>query len=70
MTRYTVFPSYIASCIKRNIKNIDGEQIIREVGVVETIGDCRYAIPVTDFNGKTYRITVEVIDDVGAQVAA
>lgn len=67
--RYTVYPSYIASCIKRNIKNIDGEAIIREVGIVETVGDCKYAIPVTDFNGKKYKITIEVIDDVGVRAA-
>jgi hypothetical protein len=56
-----VFPGYLASKIKRSMKAADSEDIIAEIGDIETIGDCKYAIPVTDFNGTRYRITVQVM---------
>lgn len=62
-----VYPSYIGFRIKAALKSLadngdpklDGP-IVSAVGDMETIGDCRYAIPVTDHNGTKYRITVEV----------
>lgn len=62
-----VYPSYIGFRIKAALKaladngdpKLDGP-IVSDVGDMETIGDCRYAIPVTDHNGTKYRITVEV----------
>jgi hypothetical protein len=57
-----VYPGYIAFKIKRALLPLIGnpDGIIASVGEIETIGDCRYAIPVTDFEGQTYRIMVEV----------
>ena len=57
--KYTVYPSYIASRIKRAIKVFDSEEIIADIGEMQSLGNSVYAIPVTDFNGKKYRITVE-----------
>lgn len=34
---------------------------VDSVGDIETIGDCRYAISVTDDEGSRYRVTVEVL---------
>lgn len=62
-----VYPGYIAFRVKDALKAIadNGDPkldlpIITAVGDMETIGDCRYAIPVTDHNGTKYRVTVEV----------
>jgi hypothetical protein len=60
-----VYPMYLASRIKRGLlaaQQADDERIIEAVGEIETIGDCRYAIPVTDCEGNSYRITVQVIE--------
>lgn len=59
-----VFPLYLASRAKSGLleaARVDPEQIIAEVGDIKTIGDCKYAIPVTDVHGQKYRITVEVL---------
>lgn len=57
-----VYPGYIAVQVKKALKAgaADPEQILRSIGDLETVGDCRYALTVTDFNGQTYRITIEV----------
>lgn len=62
-----VYPAYIGFQIKAALKSLaekgdpklDGP-IIASVGELETIGDCRYAVEVKDFNGTSYRVTVEV----------
>lgn len=56
-----VYPGYIATRIKKALKAADSENIVADVGEMQTIGDCKYAIPVTDFNGTKYRVTVEVM---------
>ncbi|MDE2096542.1 MAG: hypothetical protein KGL39_04790 [Patescibacteria group bacterium] len=60
--RHLVYPSYLMSRIKRalGVAENDPEQIIKSIGAIETIGDCRYAMTVTDFNGTEYEITVGV----------
>jgi hypothetical protein len=58
-----VYPGYIASGIRKALKAggaLDPECLLTSVGELETIGDCRYAIPLTDFNGTKYRVIVEV----------
>lgn len=55
-----VYPLYIASRIKKVLLAADSENLLREMGEIQTIGDCVHAITVTDFNGTKYRITVEV----------
>lgn len=58
-----VYPFYLASRAKRGLLTAaegDSEKIIASVGDIKTIGDCRYAIPVTDVHGQGYRIIVEV----------
>jgi hypothetical protein len=55
-----VYPGYIGTRIKAGLRAADTEQIVSDIGPMETIGDCRYAIIVTDFNGTQYRVTVEV----------
>lgn len=57
-----VYPSYLASLIKRSVLGADTEATFRSIGAIETIGDCRYAMIVTDFNGTEYRVTEEVLD--------
>jgi hypothetical protein len=56
---------YIASRIKRALLQADPSlrdgQIITSVGAIETIGDCRYAIAVTDYLGNTHNVAVEVV---------
>lgn len=59
--RLHVYPGYLAFRIKRALKVDDGESIVATVGDIETVGDCRYVVPVTDHNGMAYRITVEVM---------
>lgn len=56
-----VYPFYIASRIKQALFCPDPERIIVAVGKIETIGDCRHALEVKDFEGTSYRITVEVL---------
>lgn len=59
-----VYPGYLASRVKRGLlsaQTADPERIIATVGDIETVGDCRYAIVVTDDEGNRYRITVEVL---------
>lgn len=63
-----VYPGYIAQQIKKALRAGDPERVIHDVSDVETIGDCRYAIKVYDFNGSTYRVTVEVLDDKPASI--
>lgn len=56
-----VYPGYLALRIKKALRLPDPENIYTpEIGDIETIGDCRYAMTVTDVNGTEYRITVEV----------
>lgn len=59
-SRVEVYPGYIGMRIKKALVAADSEQIIKGIGDMETIGDCRYQIPVTDFNGTRYKITIEV----------
>lgn len=59
-SRPSVYPGYIGTRVKKALKAADTEEIITEIGDMETIGDCKYAITVTDFNGSKYKITVEV----------
>lgn len=66
-TRPVVYPGYLASRIKSALKGIDptlhaDQQIVASLGAIETLGSCRYAIPVIDCHGTEYRITVEVIE--------
>lgn len=57
-----IYPGYIGSYIKRLLlANPDPEDVIRDVGAMDTIGDCKYAITIKDFNGAEYRITIESI---------
>lgn len=61
-----VYPMYLASRIKSALKQADrelapGQNIIESVADIETLGDCRYAMTVTDHNGTKYRVTVEVV---------
>lgn len=57
-----VYPLYLASRAKAGLLKAfaDQENIIASVGDIETIGDCKYRIGVTDHNGTKYKITVEV----------
>lgn len=57
-----VYPGYIAFQIKKALCDgtVDPEKLLRSVGTMETLGSCRYAVTVKDFNGTDYRITVEV----------
>jgi hypothetical protein len=56
-----VYSGYLGMGVKRALKAADTESIIADIGEMQTIGDCKYAIPVTDFNGTRYRVTVEVL---------
>lgn len=56
-----VYPSYLASVIKKSLLGGDTEATFRAIGPIETVGDCRYAMTVTDLNGSEYRVTVEVL---------
>jgi hypothetical protein len=60
-----VYPGYIATQVKKGLAaaSLHRDAIVAEVGRTETIGDCRYAMTVTDFNGQQYRVTVEVLAD-------
>lgn len=60
-----VYPMYLGFQIQQALRACDtdlsaNDRIIASVGEVQGVGDCRYAIPVTDHNGTRYRITVEV----------
>lgn len=60
-----VYPGYIAMRIKKAMRDIlpspDRDFPGASVGDIQTIGDCRYSIPVEDLNGNKYRVTVEVV---------
>lgn len=59
-----VYPLYLVSRAKRGFgqaMNADPERIIRSIGDTESLGNSRYAIPITDRNGTKYRVTVEVV---------
>lgn len=55
-----VYPAYLASRIKRALTEADPEGVIAGVGDIESLGNSRYAVPVTDADGTSYRVTVEV----------
>lgn len=60
-----VYPMYLGFQIQQALRACDADlpaddRIIASVGELHGIGDCCYAIPVTDHNGTRYRITVEV----------
>ena len=63
-----VFPMKIASLIRDALRNTANKLAAPHFDYpgaeaahqIETIGDCRYAISVTDANGTRYRVTVEV----------
>lgn len=64
-----VFPGYIAMRIKNAIRKPENGLIGpnldfpgAEIGDVETIGDCRYAMSIVVKNGTRCRIIVEVED--------
>lgn len=56
-----VYPSYLIAMVKRCIIASDQEQVIQSIGPIDRIGDGRYAMTATDFNGAEYRISVEPI---------
>lgn len=60
-----VYPLYLASRAKRGLlaAKADPEGIISEVGSIESLGNSRYAIQVSDLNGATYRVTIEHVSD-------
>lgn len=58
--RTLIYPGYIAKRIKDALCGHDPERIVMAVGPIETVGDCKYAIRASDFNGSVYKITVEV----------
>jgi hypothetical protein len=62
VARPKVYPLYVTGRIQAALRQPDPEGIVADVGPVETLGDCRYAIPITDMNGTRYRITVQVDD--------
>jgi hypothetical protein len=57
-----VYPLFHASVIRgalsAAIPSADG--MIVDVGDVQKVGDCRYAITTKDHAGQTYRITIQV----------
>lgn len=59
----TIFPLYFASRILKalRIAKSDDEQIVGTIGELQTMGNGKYVLPVTDFNGVRYRITVETL---------
>lgn len=58
--RPMIYPSYVAQRIKTALRAPanDPEGVFTAVSDIETVGDCRYAMTVTDFNGSRYRVTV------------
>lgn len=56
-----VYSFYIAYRAKKGLSGPDPENIIASVGEMQTVGDCRYAIEVTDHNETRYRVTIEVL---------
>jgi hypothetical protein len=59
----TVYALYLASRAKRGLVAAitDPEQIIASVGEIESLGNSRYAIAVTDDSRTVYRVTIEVV---------
>ncbi len=56
-----VFPAYILLRIKRLLlANPDPDAIIQRVGMMQSVGDCRHTLALTDYYGTTYKITIEV----------
>lgn len=55
-----VYPGHIMQRIKMALLVSDPEGVITSTGQIESIGDCRYGLTITDLNGTEYRITVEV----------
>lgn len=57
-----VFPFYLAARIKRALSTPDERETkqIIDTGslAISTVGDCRYEVRCTDFNGEPYRIAV------------
>lgn len=62
-----VFPAYIAMRINEAMRAIlpipNRDFPGADTGEMKAIGDCKYAIPITDKNGIRYRVTVEVLND-------
>lgn len=58
--RPSIYPGYLAQRIKTAMRDPanDPEGVFTAVSDIETVGDCRYAMTVTDFNGTRYRVTV------------
>lgn len=56
-----VYSFYLAYRAQKGLQGIDPEGIIASVADIETVGDCRHAIKVTDMNGQKYLITIEVL---------
>lgn len=56
-----VYSFYLAYRAQKGLQGPDPENIIASVGKIETIGDCKHAVQVTDTNGTKYCITVEVL---------
>lgn len=59
-----VYSSYLAFRMKQAALALgrDGDfPGVESVGDLQTIGDCRYAMAITDKNGQRYRVTVEVL---------
>lgn len=63
-----VYPAYIAFRARNALRQPDpklgaADQVIETpeaVSAVETLGSARYAFTVTDHNGSTYKVTVEL----------
>lgn len=60
-----VFPAYIAFQIKQAVSALGAENDfpgVAAVGDIETVGDCRYRIIVTDANGTEHYVEVGVLN--------
>jgi len=67
--RTLVYPAYLASLIKRAVLPGDTEKVFTSVGAIETVGDCRYAMLFTDFNGTKYEVQVRVVNEKATEPA-
>lgn len=58
----TVYPLYLASRIELGLQAAqrEADRIVASVGELQSLGNSRYVIPVTDTSGTKYWITVEV----------
>ena len=59
-----VFPAALTSLLKQQLSapGCGRIPVVFVPGEIETIGDCKYALPITDDEGNRYRVTVEVVN--------